>query len=77
MRPLFAYLRASVAPTAVFAATDDFGSTAGGELAARVARAADELATLLTRTPPVRREPADPFDDVTPFEELLGRSDGR
>ena len=33
LRPLFAYLRAVVVPTAVFAATEDFGSTGAGRLA--------------------------------------------
>lgn len=44
MRPLFAYLRATVMPTGVFAATDDWGSADGGELATRIERAARELA---------------------------------
>jgi FMN reductase len=71
MRPLFAYLGALVVPTAVFGATDDFGSTASGSLAERVDRAARELADLVVG----RRADAapDPFDDPTPFEELLGR----
>jgi FMN reductase len=47
LRPLFAYLRAVVVPTAVFAATEDFGATHGGSLGARVDRAAGELAALL------------------------------
>ncbi|QEE61679.1 NADPH-dependent FMN reductase [Salinibacterium sp. dk2585] len=44
MRPLFAYLRAEPVATGVFAATDDWGSGAGGELAARIERAARQLA---------------------------------
>lgn len=44
MRPLFAYLRGEVIPTGVFAATDDWGSDAGGELAKRIERAARQLA---------------------------------
>ncbi|MGW3149551.1 FMN reductase [Streptomyces sp. NPDC001177] len=47
LRPLFAYLRAAVVPTALFAATEDWG-TAGNELTAslpaRITRAAGELA---------------------------------
>lgn len=35
MRPLFAYLKAEVVPTSVFAASEDFGSTASGSLADR------------------------------------------
>ena len=41
MRPLFAYLRAVVVPTGVFAATEDFGSHG---LSDRITRAASELA---------------------------------
>ena len=73
LRPLFAYLRAVVVPTAVFAATEDFGSTADGRLDERIDRAAAELAALLTgpgTTPPPTPRP-DAFDDVTPFEQLL------
>ncbi|HEY8791038.1 MAG TPA: CE1759 family FMN reductase [Actinopolymorphaceae bacterium] len=39
LRPLFAYLKAEVVPTAVFAASEDFGSNAAGSLAERVDRA--------------------------------------
>jgi len=71
MRPLFAYLRAVVTPTAVFAASEDW---AGGDattrgLAERIDRAAGELADLVAGRPP--QAPKDPFDDPTPFEELL------
>lgn len=41
MRPLFAYLRADIVPTGVFAATDDFAGS--DDLAGRIRRAADEL----------------------------------
>jgi FMN reductase len=68
MRPLFAYLRADVMPTAVFAASEDFGSS-GLSLSARVDRAAQELADAVRRTP--RSGPADPFADPTPFEQLM------
>nr|WP_120491656.1 FMN reductase [Corynebacterium lactis] len=48
MRPLFSYLRATVMPTAVFAATDDFGAdVAGEEMHRRSVRAARELAEYL------------------------------
>ena len=70
MRPLFTYLHAVVVPTGVFAATDDF---ADPRFAERVERAAGELVALLapragTRKPAVS---TDPFDDVTPFDQLL------
>lgn len=52
LRPLFAHLRAVPVPTAVFAATEDFGNGvvqggADGQLSARVHRAAGELVALL------------------------------
>ena len=73
LRPLFAYLRATVAPTAVFAASEDFGSAgAGTSLSARADRAGRELADLVLQRP--RTAPADPFDNPTPFEQLLGGS---
>ena len=81
LRPLFAYLKATIVPTAVFAASEDWG--AGGEvdggLAARIVRAAEQLAGLMVGGP-VRRAPAaatasgDGFtrlEDPTPFEQLL------
>jgi FMN reductase len=69
MRPLFAHLRASVVPTAVFAASADFGSTASGSLSTRVDRAARELADLVAH----RRSAGavDPFENPTPFADLL------
>ncbi len=70
MRPLFAYLRAQVMPTAVFAASEDFGSFAAGSLAERVDRAGLELANRLTSRR-IRRDTVDPFLDPIPFEELL------
>jgi len=81
LRPLFAYLRAVVVPTAVFAATEDWADA--GALDERVARAADELVGLLRPTaqsgsPEPARTP-DPLDDpdaVVPFARLLARSRG-
>ncbi|GGV46844.1 oxidoreductase [Kitasatospora herbaricolor] len=70
VRPLFSYLRAIVVPTAVYAATDDWGS--GGdahtdELPARIDRAAGELAGLMDRRPVVPELAA----AVVPFAEQL------
>ena len=72
MRPLFAYLRASVVPTAVFAAGEDWaGGGTEPELAGRVDRAAGELADLVAARP-AATGPVDPFADPTSsFEELL------
>ena len=72
MRPLFAYLRAVVVPTAVFAAAEDWagaGDAGDRALADRIERAAGELADLLTGRPP--KAPVDPFADPVPFEQLL------
>ncbi|WP_426568985.1 FMN reductase [Streptomyces canus] len=66
LRPLFAYLRAVVVPTAVYAASEDWGAEG---LPERIERAAGELAALmkgLSVTKPVRDEP-----QVVPFAEQL------
>lgn len=47
VRPLFSFLRARTIPTAVFAATEDFGGDAADDLQARIVRAANELAMSL------------------------------
>jgi FMN reductase len=75
VRPMFAYLRSVVVPTAVFAASEDWGSGGAGgaggtALNERVERAAAELAALVEGRPAER--PRDPFEDPTPFEHLLG-----
>lgn len=70
LRPLFTYLRAVVVPTGVFAATEDFGKTdAGQPLSARIERAGRELAELVAGRG--RPGPTDPFENPTPFEQLL------
>jgi FMN reductase len=70
LRPMFAYLHALTLPTAVFAASEDWGGDESeGQLHGRVLRAADELAREIAR-----REPApvaDPFALTTSFEDLL------
>lgn len=78
MRPLLAYLRATVAPTAVFAASADWaaGDGTSRSLAERIERAGGELADLVAGRGPVgygSAAPTDPFADPTPFEELLRR----
>jgi FMN reductase len=74
LRPLFSYLRATIVPTGVFAATEDFGNTAAGPLDERIERAARELATLVAGTARAPR----PLDrdrlESLPFEELLRRA---
>jgi FMN reductase len=69
IRPLFSYLHAVTVPTAVFAATDDWGSAARTELNARIERAGGELAALVTQRAPAAA--ADPYASITPFDQLL------
>jgi FMN reductase len=74
MRPLFAYLRAVVVPTSVFAAGDDWGAdSADGMLRTRITRAATELTHELERRDPVTV--ADPFALNVNFEDLLNVRD--
>ncbi|MCB4209113.1 CE1759 family FMN reductase [Arthrobacter sp. UM1] len=86
LRPLFSYLKALVLPTAVFAASEDWGEAG---LDRRVEAAAAELVGQLTRGPgfgqaeqkaaedgrgrnSVRRtEAVDPFADVPSFDEMM------
>ncbi|GAA2697818.1 MULTISPECIES: FMN reductase [Actinosynnema] len=67
LRPLFAYLKAIVLPTGVYAASADWG--AGSGLVERIDRAGAELADLLVGRAPAAQ--ADPYADVVPFERLL------
>ena len=70
LRPMFAYLRAAVVPTAVFAATEDWaGAAVEGSLRTRILRAAGELADQMRRRP--APAVADPFALPTPFGDLL------
>ena len=73
MRPLFAYLRAVVVPTGVFAATEDFGGTT--DLTARITRAAGELAGLVVRTDHVAGFGPDAGGRRTPPRDVAGTSD--
>jgi FMN reductase len=82
LRPLFAYLRAVVVPTGIFAATEDFGSHG---LSDRITRAAAELAALVLSqggygvggfapdlsARPRRTSGTQVAADVTPFGDLL------
>jgi FMN reductase len=71
IRPVFAYLRAAVVPTGVFAATDDWGSDDAGTLDARIRRAGADLAWMVRAS---RRQPqqADALPAVVDFASLLG-----
>ena len=70
LRPLFSYLGALTVPTGVYAATADFGGAGSAPLAARVDRAAAELAALLAGGP--GRPAAEA--EVVPFADLLAAS---
>jgi FMN reductase len=76
MRPLFAYLRAAVVPTGVYAATEDWGQASvavDGGLVERIERAATELAVAMAAgaASPSARAGRAGFDDPVPFEDLL------
>jgi len=71
IRPLFSHLRAVAVPTAVFPATQDWGSadSSGDALTARIERAGAELAALIDQRQPAAA--VDPYALATPFDELL------
>ncbi|MGW4947804.1 FMN reductase [Actinoplanes sp. NPDC004185] len=70
VRPMFAYLRAVPVPTAVYAASEDWGGDESeGQLRGRIGRAASELAREIERREPVTVQ--DPFALTTSFEDLL------
>ncbi|MFJ8112931.1 FMN reductase [Streptomyces sp. NPDC096132] len=75
LRPLFAHLRAVVVPTAVYAASEDWGAEG---LPERIERAAGELATLMgglsTACP---AKPAKDAFEVVPFAEQLAAISSR
>ncbi|MGW5690905.1 FMN reductase [Streptomyces asiaticus] len=70
VRPLFGYLRAVVVPTAVYAASEGWGS--GGDeyiegMPVRIRRAGGELAALMAARP----DKETPDDDITALERQL------
>lgn len=77
LRPLFSYLHAVIVPTAVYAASSDWGGSGDGEgeLMLRVGRAARELANLVAAAP-ARADAPEPDavrDGFVPFDQLLRR----
>ncbi|MBB3663972.1 MULTISPECIES: FMN reductase [Prauserella salsuginis group] len=70
LRPLLSYLRATVMPTGVYAASQDWGGEDASELHTRIDRAAGELADAMAGTPRSRRA-SDGFSDFVPFEQQL------
>jgi len=78
LRPLFGYLKAIALPTAVFAASEDWGDLRAGALEDRIGRAGTDLADQLLgggARRVARPAAADPFDpdsvDFADFESLL------
>ncbi|WP_326628735.1 MULTISPECIES: FMN reductase [unclassified Streptomyces] len=76
MRPLFTYLRATVVPTSVYAASEDWGSS-GDEytegLPSRIRRAGGELAGMISggRAVSGASRALGLDDEVVPFEQQL------
>ena len=70
LRPMFAHTRSIVAPTGVYAASEDWGAGEGGgrELSARIDRAASQLAALVGESVP---STPDPYEEPVPFSELM------
>jgi FMN reductase len=72
VRPLFAYLHAAVVPTAVYAASEDWGAEGADALPGRIDRAAGELAELmLLRLRPGRSAGNAAEPEVVPFAQQL------
>jgi FMN reductase len=76
LRPLFAYLRAVVVPTAVYGASEDWGTSGDGRgdgFGARIDRAAGELADIMggraAMAVPAGTE--ETVETVVPFEQRL------
>ncbi|MET8572830.1 CE1759 family FMN reductase [Streptomyces sp. NPDC004783] len=67
LRPLFAYLKAVVVPTGVYAASEDWGAEG---LDGRVERAAEELAALMAGLSTAAQGGGDAIE-VVPFEQQL------
>ncbi|MFD8723331.1 FMN reductase [Streptomyces sp. NPDC059629] len=70
LRPMFAYLRAVVVPTGVYAASEDWGAEG---LEDRIERAAGELATLMSGLSVAKPRKSDDDLQVIPFAEQLAR----
>lgn len=68
MRPMFAYLKADVLATSVFAAPEDWGASEATSLNLRIARISKEAVSALELTPRAKM----PKDNTSlPFEQLL------
>lgn len=76
LRPMFSYLHAIISPTAVYAATDDFGSRDGASLRQRIDKAAADFSRLL-RSCGVRQRRDVFAEEVSSMERLLGSAQSR
>ena len=77
LRPMFSYSHAILAPTGLYAATDDFGAQRGsGALSERIDTAARDFARLLSSCGARTRR--DAFaDELTEMQRLLGAASQR
>ncbi|KAB1986979.1 FMN reductase [Streptomyces triticiradicis] len=74
LRPLFAYLRAVVVPTGVYAASEDWGAEG---LAERIERAAGELVALMPTPASTSSSASAGVEEVAvPAQPAPGRADG-
>ncbi|MEK6343900.1 MULTISPECIES: CE1759 family FMN reductase [Curtobacterium] len=72
LRPVFAYLRAAVVPTGVFAATDDWGTEGdAAALEGRISRAGADLAWAVRASRRVPQQ-ADALPETPDFAAMLG-----
>jgi FMN reductase len=70
LRPLFTHLHATVVPTAVFAAAEDWGGT-GDSHTAPLPRRIDQAAGQLAALTPRQHAAAETAETITPFAEQL------
>ncbi len=71
LRPMFSYLHAMVAPTAVYAATDDFGGAGSFALSARIDKAGADFVRLLNSCG-ARERFVEGADELSEMQRLLG-----
>lgn len=78
MRPLFSYLRANTMPTAIYAASEDWGGSSSNPLVRRIGQGAAELAAVLDSVTPEHQNQRSlrETESMTslPFEELLAQT---
>ena len=71
LRPMFAYLRAFIVPTAVFAAPDDWSATEGEILNERIERAGGELSSLMSSAEHTATAAREEYVNATPYEQRM------